>query len=50
VGANPGAVSFDGAGGDPELDYNLCPTDPADVVVPNENGRDLIRMRRGLVP
>lgn len=31
-------------------DYNVCPTDPADVVVPNEGGRDLVRMRWGLVP
>jgi putative SOS response-associated peptidase YedK len=31
-------------------DYNVCPTDPADVVIPNENGRDLVRMRWGLVP
>ena len=31
-------------------DYNVCPTDPADVVVPNEGARDLVRMRWGLVP
>ena len=31
-------------------DYNVCPTDPADVVIPNEGARDLVRMRWGLVP
>jgi putative SOS response-associated peptidase YedK len=31
-------------------DYNVCPTDPADVVFPNEGARDLVRMRWGLVP
>jgi putative SOS response-associated peptidase YedK len=31
-------------------DYNVCPTDPADVVVPNEGACDLVRMRWGLVP
>jgi putative SOS response-associated peptidase YedK len=30
--------------------YNVCPTDPADVVVPNEGARDLVEMRWGLVP
>jgi putative SOS response-associated peptidase YedK len=31
-------------------DYNVCPTDPADVVVPKEGARELVRMRWGLVP
>jgi hypothetical protein len=31
-------------------DYNVCPTDPADVVVRNEGARELLRMRWGLVP
>jgi putative SOS response-associated peptidase YedK len=30
--------------------YNVCPTDPADVVVPNEGARELAEMRWGLVP
>jgi putative SOS response-associated peptidase YedK len=30
--------------------YNVCPTDPADVVVPNDGARDLVEMRWGLVP
>jgi putative SOS response-associated peptidase YedK len=30
--------------------YNVCPTDPADVVVPNGGGRELVEMRWGLVP
>jgi putative SOS response-associated peptidase YedK len=30
--------------------YNVCPTDPADVVVPNEGARELVQMRWGLVP
>ena len=30
--------------------YNVCPTDPADVVVPNEGALELIEMRWGLVP
>ncbi len=30
--------------------YNICPTDPVDVVVANEGKRTLIRMRWGLVP
>jgi putative SOS response-associated peptidase YedK len=30
--------------------YNVCPTDPADVVVPEEGARQLIEMRWGLVP
>jgi putative SOS response-associated peptidase YedK len=28
----------------------VCPTDPADVVVPNDGGRELKEMRWGLVP
>jgi putative SOS response-associated peptidase YedK len=31
-------------------DYNVCPTDPADVVVSTESARELLRMRWGLVP
>jgi putative SOS response-associated peptidase YedK len=30
--------------------YNVCPTDPADVVVPNEGTREVVQMRWGLVP
>jgi len=30
--------------------YNICPTDPIDVVVEREGKRDLIAMRWGLVP
>jgi putative SOS response-associated peptidase YedK len=30
--------------------YNVCPTDPADVVVPNGDARELVQMRWGLVP
>jgi hypothetical protein len=30
--------------------YNVCPTDPVPVIVPNFDGRQLILMRWGLVP
>jgi putative SOS response-associated peptidase YedK len=30
--------------------YNVCPTDPIDVVTEHDGKRDLIRMRWGLVP
>lgn len=30
--------------------YNVCPTDPVDVVLPGENGRRYQEMRWGLVP
>jgi putative SOS response-associated peptidase YedK len=30
--------------------FNVCPTDPADVVVPNDDARELKEMRWGLVP
>ena len=30
--------------------YNICPTDPVDVVTEREGVRDFIRMRWGLVP
>jgi putative SOS response-associated peptidase YedK len=30
--------------------YNLCPTDPVDVVTEREGSRDFVRMRWGLVP
>ena len=30
--------------------YNICPTDPVDVVIEREGNRDLVRMRWGLVP
>ncbi len=30
--------------------YNICPTDPVDVVVSNENRRTLVPMRWGLIP
>jgi putative SOS response-associated peptidase YedK len=30
--------------------FNACPTDPADVVVPNDGARELKEMRWGLVP
>ena len=30
--------------------FNVCPTDPADVVVPNDGARELVEMRWGLVP
>jgi putative SOS response-associated peptidase YedK len=31
--------------------YNICPTDPVDVVLPQEGGAlDFVRMRWGLVP
>ncbi len=30
--------------------FNVCPTDPVDVIVPNEGARELANMRWGLVP
>ena len=30
--------------------FNVCPTDPADVVVPNNGARELVSMRWALVP
>jgi len=30
--------------------YNICPTDPVDVVTEREGSRDFVRMQRGLVP
>lgn len=30
--------------------YNICPTDPVDVVRESSNGRELVAMRWGLVP
>jgi putative SOS response-associated peptidase YedK len=30
--------------------YNVCPTDPIDVVTERDGNRDLVRMRWGLVP
>ena len=30
--------------------YNICPTDPVDVVTERDGNRDFIRMRWGLVP
>ena len=30
--------------------FNVCPTDPADVILPNEGGKELQQMRWGLVP
>jgi putative SOS response-associated peptidase YedK len=30
--------------------YNICPTDPVDVVTESDGNRDLVRMRWGLVP
>ncbi len=30
--------------------FNVCPTDPADVILPKEGSRDLQQMRWGLVP
>jgi len=30
--------------------YNICPTDPIDVVIEREEKRDLVSMRWGLVP
>jgi putative SOS response-associated peptidase YedK len=30
--------------------YNICPTDPVDVVTEREGSRDFVRMRWGLVP
>jgi putative SOS response-associated peptidase YedK len=31
-------------------DYNVCPTDPADIVVANDGKRELQRLRWGLIP
>jgi putative SOS response-associated peptidase YedK len=31
-------------------DYNVCPTDPVDVVVANDGARERLEMRWGLVP
>jgi putative SOS response-associated peptidase YedK len=30
--------------------YNICPTDPVDVVTESNGVRDFVRMRWGLVP
>src|SRR5215472_14174359 len=30
--------------------YNVCPTDPVDVVTERDGSRDFVRMRWGLVP
>jgi putative SOS response-associated peptidase YedK len=30
--------------------YNICPTDPVDVVTEREGKRDFVQMRWGLVP
>jgi putative SOS response-associated peptidase YedK len=30
--------------------YNVCPTDPVDVVTANDGRRELVTMRWGLVP
>ena len=30
--------------------FNVCPTDPPDVVLPNSGARELVEMRWGLVP
>jgi putative SOS response-associated peptidase YedK len=30
--------------------YNICPTDPVDVVTERQGSRDFVRMRWGLVP
>jgi putative SOS response-associated peptidase YedK len=30
--------------------YNICPTDPVDVVIKGDGNRDFLRMRWGLVP
>jgi len=30
--------------------YNVCPTDPTDVVLPSDGARELVQMRWGLVP
>src|SRR5271169_5139634 len=30
--------------------YNICPTDPVDVVTERDGSRDFVRMRWGLVP
>jgi putative SOS response-associated peptidase YedK len=30
--------------------FNVCPTDPADVILPNEGKNELVQMRWGLVP
>ena len=31
-------------------DFNVCPTDPADTIVPNDGARELVGMRWGLIP
>jgi putative SOS response-associated peptidase YedK len=30
--------------------YNICPTDPVDLVTERDGSRDFLRMRWGLVP
>jgi putative SOS response-associated peptidase YedK len=30
--------------------YNVCPTDPVDVVLPKDGARELVEMRWGLIP
>jgi putative SOS response-associated peptidase YedK len=30
--------------------YNVCPTDPVNVIRPNADGREFVRMRWGLIP
>lgn len=30
--------------------YNICPTDPVDLVIERDGKRDLVRMRWGLIP
>jgi putative SOS response-associated peptidase YedK len=30
--------------------FNVCPTDPAETIVPNDGARELVNMRWGLVP
>jgi putative SOS response-associated peptidase YedK len=30
--------------------YNICPTDPVDVVTEQDGKRDFVRMRWGLIP
>ena len=30
--------------------YNICPTDPVDVVIEQDGKRDFVRMRWGLIP
>src|SRR5262245_19877289 len=31
-------------------DFNVCPTDPADTILPNDGARELVQMRWGLIP